>query len=478
MGHGGTTILSLSNELLLQILEADLSRATLAGCLRCCKRMNLLVTPILYQHVILDTQSLTKWASHPSPANDALVQTLTLRFDGVQRTRSMTFEAGGTARAMHRLQTDLEKLLPLRLAEMINLQSFSLYSPRELPIGLWIPASSIVAILDHLPESCIALELDVRDTQKPRTLRISGENDHICPVVRERLDTLRFLRLQLSRVCPSLVGAGYVAYPHWMSEAEGYAAFSHFEMADTPNLEECTITANYDMGLRNMKITEVCDPSNGGVQAVGAVVSTMGEALYRLSSSGRAPRLWRAWMIGARRIRAVDLPHRALLRHDVLAGKSLLLPFDNLGRAKLDLDLGETDDIFIRLPANQGGGSDGAVGGAGETRDFVSTLDGVRALAEDHAWLSATNGARVPFPLLIDGMGASLTLAPEPSIRTASEFSAVSTLSGTLWESEMATGEQMLGCDEVTLSNSIPIVRSAPPGSISNRREVLLDNAL
>ncbi|KAH8647897.1 hypothetical protein BX600DRAFT_475996 [Xylariales sp. PMI_506] len=422
-GPPRVTVQALSNELLLHIFESSLPPSALASCRLCCHRWDSIANSVLSRHLVVSTLTLRRWADRVPAARDALVETLTLRVVGVgSGPGSME-----TTSAMRELMLGLNALTE-RLLGMAKLRSFSLYAPESLPMGLWMPASAIVATLSALPETCVSLEIDVRDTHDRRGFAFNDA--HICLAIRARLPTLRFLRLNLFEICPEIAGL-------WTDAPEPAAAF---EPAAAPDLTECLIKVQEPWGSSPMRHSQVC-----GRRRIPCA-PTMATALKAFASSGDAPRL--------RRLLVMDvLPTAgfnsfgAVVRRDVLAERSFALPFiDVVGpRSKVD-------GALIRLPDPSGGD---------KTRDVVTSAQGVRGLAEKNAWGEAHNGTRLPRSLMDYAEGLTRVM---PITKSAHKWRAATRTTCALWASERASGQILLGCRESHLTDDSVLRMHIPAG--------------
>ncbi|KAI1644974.1 uncharacterized protein F4817DRAFT_345185 [Daldinia loculata] len=292
------TISALSNELLLCIFD-DLLPATLLQCTLCCKRWSRLASPILYKHIALTPETFSKWTKNPSDSNDVVISTFTLHINLVRnRPDDKTDE-------FDQLHDDLLKL-PSRLAKMANLKSFSLTTSYGASANLWVPRRLVAPIIDHLPPTCICLEIDIMST----SYETYPDDDqvHLCPSIRRVLPQLQFLRLSLPKLCPEAFGYGFTAQPSTDNES--------FQPIQMLKLEQCLIkVAQTNLIISTVFRSIICDYP--GVHTV----TILTDYLTILKSSGNAPRLQKLWVIDALSYKHYYKTLEAWVRRDILEGE-------------------------------------------------------------------------------------------------------------------------------------------------------------
>ncbi|KAI1207553.1 uncharacterized protein F4807DRAFT_181981 [Annulohypoxylon truncatum] len=409
---------ALSNELLLSIFESGLPPSTLLCCMLCCRRWSSLSSSVLYNHLVLTVDTLSSFVRCSSKSRDALVETLTLR---VNPARSAETED-----AIRQLRSDLRELAP-RVGNMVNLRVFSLYAPSKLPSSRWVPDASIAAVLDSLPRSCVGLELSARYLRHPGSVE-EDEGVHLCASIRKILPRLRFLRLNLSRLCPEAFGIGF-------DPAKQPDPPEAFEPVAAPHLEQCLIKIAEPKYTSGLDRSWVCGCPEADVVAV------LVKHLRIFRDASDASKLEKLWIVDASPMTDPYATFHAFVRRDVLAEKSLLIPYKNVGLHKFN-----KEGIFVRMPEEEGG------------QDLVSTIYGAMSLAEQRAWVETTGGTRVPAAEV--SQKRRLTLA-EPVMRTADEWFAKTNISCILWADEKKTGARLLDATEEGLAeNSIAVLRT------------------
>ncbi|KAI0844895.1 hypothetical protein F5Y00DRAFT_247677 [Daldinia vernicosa] len=414
------TISVLSNELLLCIFD-NLLPSTLLQCTLCCKRWSRLASPVLYKHIALTPSTFSKWTKNPSDSNDVLISTFTLYINLV---RSRPDQKNDVFRQLY---DDLLKL-PSRLAKMANLKSFSLTTSYGAFANLWVPGRLVVPIIDHLPPTCICLEIDIMSSSC-ETYR-GYYQEHLCHSIRRVLPQLQFLRLSYPRLCPEAFGYGFAIQPSWEKK--------HFQPIQMPRLEQCLIkAAQTNHAVSTVSRSTACYRSD--VHAV----TILTDYLAILKSSGNAPRLQKLWVIDALPSGHYYNALGAWVRRNILKGNSETLPSKSLIRNPTRKFYVEA--LFIRTPRDEGG------------QDLISTREGVQLLAEGYAWVQASNGARIPGPYI----SKRTHLEPvTPVMRTEIEWLALTNVSCNLWLYETTVGARLLDVAEGELTeNRVPIIR-------------------
>ncbi|KAI6083801.1 hypothetical protein F4821DRAFT_182399 [Hypoxylon rubiginosum] len=409
-------ISSLSNELFLHIFESDLTPSAILQCMLCCKRWLSLASSVLYKHIVLrNGHMLSVWAQCPSDTYDFLIETFTLVPIHFLYSRSIP-----VVRDTRQLRSTLEKL-PSRLANMVNLQCLSVYSPSLIPDAFCIPLSLITSIVDHLPQNCVSLEIDVRNM-----IDDTDPEAHICTSIRRVLPQLRYLRLRFPEVCPEAFGYGFDA-----SQPTIIAA--GFKPAEAPRLEQCLITVGYPGPPNIVWPIRLCEHPRVDI------VPVLARYLQVFKSPQNAPRLQKLWMIDALPLGDdYNRTSESLVRRDVLADKSQAIPYGNMAERR-------TDSWFVRLPAEE------------SSHDLVTTLISVKGLVEGPAWVITSNGTRLPAPEAYKK--AHLTVS-QPVMRNWKEWSIKEKMAPLLWVYEKKSGVKILDVAEGGLTDKcIPTFR-------------------
>ncbi|KAI0190300.1 hypothetical protein F4808DRAFT_29819 [Astrocystis sublimbata] len=420
-----TSQFPLSNELVLSILESDLPSAALAACALTCKNWNRLATAILYKHVTLTTSlTLARWSAAAPPRLDATIQSLTMCITKVQT--AMGPETPATT--MERLQESLDRL-EHRINGMSNLKSLSITTPKKLTRGLWVPNPAIAKVLDNLPSTCLSLELVVRNGPFPPTLEHT--DSHLCIAIRRLMPSLEFARLALPSLCSECFGSSLVDLH------TGNPIFNPLNLSKLREL--IVVLASPKLGNRAERFDKPCTPDSL-LTGMTAVV----QSLESVVSSGNAPAMTKSWVYDC--LPAVDddgYSYGAFVRRDILAHKSYTFPWNDIAPLK------RVDSFCIRMPAEERGGE-----------DMITTRDNAACLVERHAWLTATNGARLP-SALVDTYGFHEKDCP---VQDRDEWFASSGISTALWKNENETGMRLLEGESGDLLEDRPAVFHIPQG--------------
>jgi hypothetical protein len=393
-------ISQLPTELLLRIYQCDLPAATLAQCVASCKQWEAVASLILYKHVVLDIQSLSRWTESCPVAYDATIETLTLRITDIQGTIRQPRDE-----TMRRFGHDLDQLSN-RVRHMVKLQSFSIHAPERLPRGIWVPEPSLAAVLDNIPGICTNLEIDISDTRDFD--HPSKKEAHLCSSIRRLLPQLQFLRLSLPSICPEAFGTGFNAAT---LDTEA------FEPAQAPGLQQFTTKLFGASAI--IKRSHICEMKNA------PVVKTMVEHLQTFASRVReAGTLQKLWAIDALPQKLSFTSYAAFVRRDILGNQSQSLPMKNIAPGRKP-----NDGFLIRMPEEDG------------RKDLLSTLEGVQVLAERDTWVTAINGTRLPDRVMVDKFGLTQTRL---TVRDTEEWRAISNISTMLWAEESTTGLRLL----------------------------------
>ena len=202
----------LNSQIILRILILHRENTTAVQflpCLRVCRNFYKLGHSLFYNTITLTERNLIKFLVTTSQYDQgSAARGLTVRiagFDGgKERPDSVYWQ-------LDDLFCNLAKLIKKR---MRKLSSFSLHFDdqylegkgqgddlvRATPI---FRASSVIALLMALPESCTALEIDTSGFE-----RYHG-HEHFCPHVAHLLPHLEHLRLRVAQICPGFVKSTY-----------------------------------------------------------------------------------------------------------------------------------------------------------------------------------------------------------------------------------------------------------------------------
>ncbi|KAK9418335.1 putative F-box domain-containing protein [Seiridium unicorne] len=191
-------------------------------CLLVCKKWSTLARHVLWRHVVLDAETFSRFLTTCSNVGNVLpaVRSITIRISPL--TEIHVYHPGHRPppstdsspmdkyiHAERQLNSNLCKLREIMRTSMKEIVSFSLATPgppivfpRGYKSKFFIDAGEIDGILQALPLSCVALELETYGFER-RVIPNSNE-PHLCPSIRKVMPRLRHLRLALGSVCSDL----------------------------------------------------------------------------------------------------------------------------------------------------------------------------------------------------------------------------------------------------------------------------------
>ncbi|KAI1429863.1 hypothetical protein F5Y12DRAFT_342091 [Xylaria sp. FL1777] len=427
---GSDWISQLPTELLLKIFKYDLTSATLLGCMLCCKRWERLVTSVLYKHVaLISMQKLSRWIAAGPSSSDAAIETLTIRL----ANRCTEYGESVYAATMNQLRLDLDQL-PTRLQQMVKLQSLSIAAPDyyEFGQGDWTPFLSMAKILDNVPESCSSLELVIKHSSRLTRYAFPGKREtHVCVSIRRLIPQLRALRLALPCLCPESFGRVL---------NRSSTGTPQFAAVGAPKLQECIIRLATSVGFGGI-IERFDGPCNSDVSLFG--VKAFAECLLALTASGQAPLLQKLWIRDALSKGDNPMSYESFVRRDILTNKSYTFPWK-----VVCLPHKAKNFILVRMPAEEG------------DQDLFTTVQGVKDIVEGYAWVTATNGTRLPATVLAKYQLPRHDCLPQ----TRAEWSASSKISTVLWENERKTGTRLIHAETGELLEDRPAHFRIPVG--------------
>ncbi|KAJ3541461.1 hypothetical protein NM208_g4602 [Fusarium decemcellulare] len=201
-----TTIKTISPELLSQILKfvyqsQDGRPSSLLGCLLVCRRWRDHALPILYRHLVLRTNHLSRFLNSFNHQNfSSSTQSISLHLFQPRVTRGRHASAGANQTLDSFLRRLAKDVLPLAL----RLVNFSFTAKRDNPHGLYFYRETISVILSALPVGCVNVEIDTgnRDWNHDDASQV-----HLCHDIRALLPRLRNCRIKLRTMCSAMVGS-------------------------------------------------------------------------------------------------------------------------------------------------------------------------------------------------------------------------------------------------------------------------------
>ncbi|KAL1956799.1 hypothetical protein VTO42DRAFT_6749 [Malbranchea cinnamomea] len=200
----------LTSDILFRILllvRESSTPAEFLPCLRVCKSFYRLAYPIFNSVVSLTDKSLKEYVLCSDSCGlqaESSTQVLTVRIKSSRPNRQ-------NPSGLHwKLDELLRKLARLIKCNMASLRSFSLHIDdqslegkgpefEEIRSAPSFKAASVIALLDALPETCTALEIDTSGFE------VYQGKEHFCPHIAKVLPRLHHLRLRAGQVCPAFI---------------------------------------------------------------------------------------------------------------------------------------------------------------------------------------------------------------------------------------------------------------------------------
>lgn len=406
----------LPTEVLIDILACV--RATspflnLYHCILTCRRWHEIGLSLLYEHLCITNRNLKPLIDCLSRANVRKIHSLTCRIDWTaplpqvadassstkQTPTYLVGETKGKPETHEPRQHNPDSLckgicdedpptllgsfeqLATRLPEFSGLESFSFFddpwrskSTSSGGTSIQLAHSAFVSILNGLPESCTALEVQL---SKGRGRGNSPDPEfHLCTLIARHLPHLRFLRLHLGVICPKIFGeAGYgvetIQYtPCTRSKSRTVAR------ADATKLEALSI---------DCRDTGFCDPLVQ-INAFHWAPHILAYATHAQISQGAMPNIQTAQVLTTLLAPHAQDKNQRELRYD------RYLRFDCITRSTVSIPYGEKKDnrrfAFIRTP---------------EYGEAVrENVTGLNYIAEDSPWetLWGPPGVRLPITVI------------------------------------------------------------------------------
>lgn len=434
-------IARLSTELLSavfdQVLQGTGSTSSLLDCMLCCRGWLPLAHRALYRDVVLNAQTLRKFVAREAPVITVVVHTLTVRLDPTELDQPTAVQL-------------LEHLAVRHLKGMTQLGSLSIYQIPRLKVknDFAIPTNGLAPVLENLPPSCTALEIDSvkmrRRSWDEEDYRRDGPEDkvHLCPYLRKVLPRLQYLRLRLNSLCPDLCGTGYRYDP---SKPAGEVE-DDYTAVDAPHLRECIISVarkwGPDHGHYGEPNSVLCHDPARLQPCLPALAAHMQRLVRRESkkegSSSGPEKLWIVdYQPNLGHPRDLNY-YAAFVRRDIPSQNSMALPHRHIGAL-------EPDNWHLRYPVPaatfEGRNDDDR---APEWEDVVGYVWAIEQVAEGPAWEDSDwplPGLRLPSARL----RSTSSLAPAKlPMRPKDEFFATRKRNCVLWANERITGQKLL----------------------------------
>ncbi|KAJ4418864.1 hypothetical protein N0V82_005310 [Gnomoniopsis sp. IMI 355080] len=416
-------------ELLLKVFSilAQDTDATVTSSVLCCKRWRPLAQSVLYSDVFLNGERLVKFTN--ASCSDHQIRSLTLHFGPIIVNQ---YDPKDAIEATESWLNTLRKLVP-RISSMGNLECFSVSADLPMPYS---PYGELSAIIEALPTTCVALEVDLRHStfvqQKLGTATVLPTS-HMCDSIRTVLDRTHHLRLRLPKLCSAVFGE---------YDAMGY------HPVGAPKLKDCIInlTQRVPGTSPRVSLSASCDSPN--VPHIGSqsrITPVLPLLITNLQSFAQLnPTCWRLWVIDCQATSNQSKNSwAAWIRRDIRSDASWPVPLVNIGGFRQDAWLARLPTIKSELNV-----------------DVISSPEVLEAAVEDFAWTRGQTGVRLPTPILV-ARGYQGALDPP---RTRAQLQDGEDLLCTLWENEAITGETLLPYGPGALNQSWDLNERTPSG--------------
>lgn len=286
--------------LILQHAQNSPNQRSFIKCLLCCRLWYKVGLPLFCQGVKLRNWNIMSFIELFPRENLAMVKFLTLSirasFDPVRLARSGSYTDSGLLQ--------LSRLLP----KMINLSTLSFtYSDMMMghPRPLFMPRSTVEALVENLPMSCVNLQIDTHGLDQ-----YVYDQPHLCRALRQVLPRLQHLRLRLSDLCPGIFATGFKTDGTMADESEICPVIA-------PNLK--TLVINCCVGIWT---AGAC-----GIRPRIEAHNSLIERLHEFAACGSFPAIERLWLVYKPRIEFVAPQYLCYKRCDIIQNQTLSIPY-------------------------------------------------------------------------------------------------------------------------------------------------------
>jgi hypothetical protein len=187
-----------------------------------CRAWRDIAQPLMWSHVVLNTDTLDNFIKKHENATDKLasVRSVTLHIEvislalpisqyDVDTLESYRLHGSPKSQKLHR---DIEKLSDLILPKLTSLQSLSFFVDAP-PVdearqrinpnddGFWLNTAILGYMLRNIPASCTSLELDTSGTDWLQ----GPESHHLCSDIRYILPRLHHIKLRIHTLCSRIL---------------------------------------------------------------------------------------------------------------------------------------------------------------------------------------------------------------------------------------------------------------------------------
>jgi hypothetical protein len=413
----------------LLALDSRKSNAPLLSSILCCQKWRPLASSVLYRHVVLDQKRLEAFLMNHTKCKLTSL-TVTMDLLGVHPGDPSPAIAIANARkdCLRKLSSVIGELNPTTLSLSV-----------DLPFPC-TAAPMIIAILDNLPESCTALEIDLKHSGSfvPHMTPDSAlTQPHLCDSIRRVLPRLEHLRLRLPRLCSSI----------FCGKPPGQDADRQIIRA--PFLKTCLINLSLrqpgpsNQGAWAAECRESHDrtPHIGQLEQLPSALPPM-EGTIRDFAETNSKNLERLWIID---VQPLDLTvlhsYAGWIRRDFLSKESFPIPIWDMG-------IFSGGACAARVPS---------LTDPEEVEDWVSKIERLETVAEGGTWAETQMGARLP----TWGVNKS---KPPRDILPGRRYREESHTSSMIWHNEDVTGEVLLPRGPGELMKHWEVNEATPPG--------------
>ena len=296
-------IAKLAPELLsniLSVIRKTTTRSEFSCYLRVCKQWRDVGEPIAWATIVLTNNSLEPFVTAIKTSDRvlSLIKVLTLRLNTIwptheeyqNRQRDPASWPGGANPRNAAQWTSLDTLASIIKRNMAGLLTFSLRIDKyplggrtgehhNSPEGAWIRSATLARLLEALPTSCTAVELDTKGREDDYVCGFyeDASSTHLCPRIRRSLPRLHHLRLRLRKVCPGILG-----------KANDYGGGGWFQ---APELRTFTVNVNLAPdsagvgGCPGWNVTDLAEHQNNKGLTIASNGTPAGPALGESGSN-------------------------------------------------------------------------------------------------------------------------------------------------------------------------------------------------
>ncbi|KAM0800092.1 hypothetical protein BDR22DRAFT_852816 [Usnea florida] len=425
MGH---QIVGLAPEILsiiFRILKRTISRQEVVSLFLVCKNWREVGQPVVWASVSLANSSLKTFVAAAESSGNVCthIRVLSLHLNtiwpeqkdyGQLQKNPQSWPNGANPRTAEQWNC-LDRLAALMKTSILGLRSFSLRIDKlpeggrrgehhSSPQGAWMRSETLARILESLPQSCIALELDTRgrDDDPVCGFFVTGTSSHLCTSIQRVLLRLRHLRLRLGSICSSFFCAqihGAKETGHRIPELRTLTIALNLA-PDSAGVEKCggllpEATNHKDSAETNFNPEEIYSDDKREVAETeegkeAPLQTALSRHLRRAVLAHKFPR--------ATKIQVVNLE------------SSPVLEFSHVRQQNIIED--ETNILPFRLVDKEGPGVDDSTFMACNCSDeqMIGSMADLEDWLEAETWVTGRDGDRIPvdFGSLVVDVGTAL----------------------------------------------------------------------